>query len=248
MPAPVNSIVKFLGRMVSCWICGSTADSREHRIKASDVRLHIGDVSPSNPMFAAPDGQRPKRISSSKSKEFTFHSLICSKCNNDRTRPYDLSWQSLSEYFYSRRLELEARGRFEPKKVFPGSSRKEMLNVHCYFIKLFGCQAKELGANLDYFDLSYSLLNCVPNSNFYLSFGSTPGLEKNERFALVTPMQVLENKNTNAVQAAFSFYIVGHVAVEMVYTPLLGKRPTVKGAWCATDRLGRYIPYREKYL
>jgi hypothetical protein len=123
-----------------------------------------------------------------------------------------------------------------------------MLNVHCYFIKIFGCQAVEQNMKLDYSLLATCLLERVPNPNFYLSFGSTPKLEENERFAMFSHIEAIEDKATKVVQCGFSFYIVGHIAVEMFYVPGLGQRPSAQGAWCATDRPSKFVAYRKYYL
>jgi hypothetical protein len=101
---------------------------------------------------------------------------------------------------------------------------------------------------LDYSLLSNCLLERAPNPNFYLSFGSTPALQDKERFAMFSHIEAIQDSNTKVVQCGFSFYIVGHVAVEMVYSPGMKGPPSVVGAWCATDRPSKFIPYRKYYL
>ncbi len=52
-----------------CWICDFPGDSREHLLKASDIRGLFGDVSPSNRLVIRNDkGERVKVIQSAKSK------------------------------------------------------------------------------------------------------------------------------------------------------------------------------------
>lgn len=230
---------------MDCWICGDIADTKEHKIKASDLAQHFGVITQEDPAVRWPKDQRKQYIKSKKSPKFTFDSLICGSCNNDRTQPYDKSWESLSKYFFDNRDRHIRDGVWEPKKAFPGSSKRNMLNVHLYFIKWFGCKARDLGVNLDYSVLSNNILNSDYNSNFYLVFGNTPGLPSDMKYALETPIDVLEYGSDKNIHSAFSFYIVGQVAIKIVYTPGANFRTLVKGAWSPDDKRSKYI-YFEK--
>ena len=176
--------------MTNCWICGDPADSREHRFKASDIRLHIGELTQAKPLFRAPDGSKPLRIGSENAKAFKFSKSICQKCNNQRTQPYDRAWETLSKYFFDNRDQIVAKQRWEPRRVFPGAARKSLLNVHLYFVKFFGCVAHENSAPIDLKPLSQNLLKGKPNHRFFLSFGASPVESQKDRYALEMPINV----------------------------------------------------------
>ena len=85
---------------MDCWICGSDADSAEHRLKASDARMVFGEISPAAPIYSIDKQERPVRIQSVKSRHLAFEQRICRKCNNERTQPHDRAWEALSRHFF----------------------------------------------------------------------------------------------------------------------------------------------------
>ena len=207
------------------------------------MKLHVGEISPSKPLFKRPEGTKAKKIGSAKAKALKFEPSICQKCNNETTQPYDRSWETLSKYFSENIEQLEKERKWEPEKVFPGSSQKEMLNVQLFFAKIFGCRTVELGINANLSVLSKSILDGTPINRFYLSFGKTPGLSDKERYALETPVEVIENNVTGEMHAAFMFYLVGQIAIEIIYMPKIDGRP-IESAWSPSNRKSKYICYR----
>lgn len=80
-----------------CWICGDIADSGEHIIKKSDLKLLDNNISQQNKMLKSSNGLIEKNgIGSIKSDRFHFKSKICSTCNNERTQADDKAWEKLS--------------------------------------------------------------------------------------------------------------------------------------------------------
>jgi hypothetical protein len=232
---------------MECWICGDQATTKEHKFKVSDLVQHIGQISEVSPIVRWPDGKRKQYVKSKKSPKLTFETLICASCNNKRTQPYDKAWEVLSNYFYKNREQIIGRGQWEPKKVFPGSSKKALINVHLYFLKWFGCKSKDFGVPLDYSVLADNILSGTPNSNFYLKFGNTPGLPVGTRYALETPMQVLEHTNSGSTHSAFTYYLVGQISIEAIYTLGTNDKPEVIGTWSPLDRKKKFIYYRTRY-
>ena len=163
---------------MDCWICGDRADSREHRFKASDLRLHVGNISQSQPLFKTPRDSRSKRIGSVTAKALKFDPTICVKCNNQNTQPYDRAWEKLSSYFFANREQLHRNQRWEPRKIFPGSARKDLINVQLFFLKIFGCRSIDLDTTIKLNELAECLRSGTPCSHFYISFGKTPGIKK----------------------------------------------------------------------
>jgi hypothetical protein len=128
-----------------CWICRTgPADSGEHRVKASDVRATAPMLSQQNPIYLQRNFEPTNiRIGGAKSKTLTFDYSICRYCNNTRTQPYDNAWSMLSQYLRTHWDDIRRRGRFDLSKAFPGGTRAAALNVHLYFVKVFGCKLVE---------------------------------------------------------------------------------------------------------
>ena len=229
-----------------CWICGALAKTREHKIKASDLLLHFGSITQNNPAVRWPKNKRQEYIKSQKSPKFTFDSLLCACCNNSLTQPYDKAWETLSKYFFKNRNSHICNSRWEPKKVFPGYSKTQMLNVHLYFIKWFGCKARDVDLPIDFSRLSECLKRNIPNENFYLVFGNTPGLPINRKYALETPIETVKFNESGLVHSAFSFYIIGQIAIKVIYTPEADFRTIVKGAWSPFDKKAKYVYFEKK--
>jgi hypothetical protein len=144
-----------------CWICRTRpADTSEHRFKASDVRAKAPRLSQVKPVFLQREGKATNnRVGSAKSKSLTFAPSICADCNNRLTQPYDLAWQQLSGYLQTNWPAIVRRGRFDLSKAFPGGTRKAALDVHLYFVKLFGCKLNADNVPIDIAPFSAALLN-----------------------------------------------------------------------------------------
>ena len=61
---------------MNCWICGSPANSGEHRIKASDLRLVFGHVSQKHPLLLHNEIQRNRPIKGIKADALKSDVLI----------------------------------------------------------------------------------------------------------------------------------------------------------------------------
>jgi hypothetical protein len=143
-----------------CWICRiKPADSAEHRIKASDVRATAPGMSQRTPVYLQQNFEPTNiKIGGAKSKALTFDASICQYCNNTRTQPYDIAWSSLSAYLRTHWRDIRHRGRFDLTKPFPGKTRASALNVHLYFVKVFGCKIHQDGIPVDLAPFSKALM------------------------------------------------------------------------------------------
>ncbi|WP_300465593.1 hypothetical protein [Desulfobacula sp.] len=129
---------------MKCWICGNEAKTGEHKIKASDLRALYNDVSQRNPLYLHTDQRRNQKVGSIKSGKFKFNSLICPNCNNARTAPHDNAWMKLSKFLRGRNTAMKKGDSIPLEIVFPDTLSKSMLDVHLFFVKLFGCAIVEL--------------------------------------------------------------------------------------------------------
>lgn len=201
--------------MPSCWICGEEGDSGEHLIKASDIKSLFGVITQENPVLYHDDNVKNRFVGSSKSDKFKSKALICRNCNNSRTAPHDRAWQKLSEHLRS--FDLGSRGPLKVRleKVFASNIYKHALDVHLFFVKLFGCRIVESDMPVDIASFSESIMYSKPNPFVFLVFKKAIG-SKLQTAAL---SQIHMEKSGDRVNVAGWIYTVGDLNVEILYNP-----------------------------
>lgn len=196
---------------VPCWICGSPANSGEHKTKKSDLKAVFGTPSQSQPLFYSDDDRTNIPIGSLKNDRLKSPSLICTKCNGARTQPHDRAWEELSSELRSR-ISSPHGGRFiRANRIFKYDTRKHLLNVHLYFVKNFGCRILEGSIPVDIQTFSASIMNGKANPHVYLKFGylNSPAVGTSD----------IDTEQTTDGKCAFAtwFYEVGNLAVNVMY-------------------------------
>ncbi len=122
-----------------CWICGNPATTGEHGIKRSDLRDVFGAPTVSNQLYLH-DAERPnRRVRSLDARLLKSPRKICGYCNSTRTQPHDRAWEKLSKALRNRTPAITPGSVVRTNRIFPHHTAREMLNVHLYFVKLFGC-------------------------------------------------------------------------------------------------------------
>jgi hypothetical protein len=162
-----------------CWICKTyKADSGEHKTKRSDLLAALGKPSQDKPFYYHDQAKRNRVVRSLDAKILKSPVRICSHCNNARTQPHDFAWEAMSDRLRSRRLAVGQLGRCN--RIFGYSTKREMLNVHLFFLKLTGCMIAEAKANgydvpipLDPF--SDAIMSGRPHAEVHLQFGRHDG-------------------------------------------------------------------------
>ena len=73
----------------SCWICGAPADSREHKIKRSDLVREFGDgpYRDDDTLIHFMDGQDPRDLQGPNAKRLKYDPVLCGDCNSARSQP-----------------------------------------------------------------------------------------------------------------------------------------------------------------
>jgi hypothetical protein len=222
---------------MKCWICGREGNTREHLIKASDLRSCFGDISQRNPIYFNTSDNKNIPVGSLKSKRLKFDVFICNPCNSALTQPNDRAWESLSDYLRTNWSKLLGSRRLNLAKVFPGSVHKSMLNVHLYFVKLFGCEIAESGAPIDIAGFSQALLNQQAHQDIFIAFGPPPGGVQ-QKSASISTMLTLD---FNAVPTCASwFYVVDQLAVNIIYVSDYGDPDLMKDTW-HPDNLSKVV-------
>lgn len=199
---------------IKCWICGQTANSGEHRLKATDLRHLFPRVSQSTPIYTKDHRGKPKSIGSLKSDQLKWESKLCHQCNTARTQNYDRAWETLSDYLRKAPIGANTRS-IRLDKVFPGSTNSSMLDVHLFFVKFLGCLIIEHQVPIPITFFAKSLLTGNSHPGVHLGFGTFPERKK-RKTAYITPLQGCELNNQT--QFANCQYMIGHVFVDIIYS------------------------------
>ena len=129
-----------------CWICNrNEANSGEHKTKRSDLAAVLRAPTQGQPLYFHDLEQRNKPIRSFDAKILKAPVRICHECNTSRTQPHDRAWERMSDELRRRDLAI---GRWvRANGIFRYDTRLQMINVHLFFLKLFGCMLCEAKAN-----------------------------------------------------------------------------------------------------
>jgi len=200
---------------MNCWICGSKGNSGEHLIKASDIKSLFSDITQKNPVYYHNEEKKNIPVGSSKSDRFKSEALICSDCNNNKTAPHDHAWQKLSEHLRTYSLYKRGPLKIRLSKVFHNEIYNNSINVHLYFVKLFGCRIIESEIPIEIESFSKAILNNEPNPYVFIHFKKAIG-SRLQTLAL-TPVH-LEHDGKNIIVAAW-MYAVGDLNIEILYSP-----------------------------
>jgi hypothetical protein len=162
-----------------CWICRKNrADSGEHKTKRSDLLAVLGKPSQEEPFYYHDLHKRNRAVGSLDAKVLKSPVRICSRCNDTRTQPHDFAWEAMSDRLRSRRLKVGQWVRCN--RIFGYSTKRQMVDVHLFFLKLTGCMIAEAKANghdvpisLDPF--SEAIMSGRPHAEVHLQLGRHDG-------------------------------------------------------------------------
>lgn len=199
---------------MKCWICGGEADSREHRIKVTDIRAMFGHVNPDKPLYLHTETDKTRRVHGIKSNRLKWDAPLCSRCNNEVSQPYDYAWQKLSDYFKQRAADIRKGRKIRLDRVFPGSVHRSMIDVQLYFAKWLGCLVIQESIPLDAAQFATAILNREPMPRLYLGFWECIALPGKRQLGS-TPVHVKE-VNGQVVWGT-AFYDLGQFAINVIY-------------------------------
>lgn len=199
---------------MKCWICGDKADTGEHIIKKSDLRMRFGSPSQAKPLFYHSSDRSNIPIGSLNNWRLKSPAKICAYCNNTRTQPYDLAWENLSAALKSRVGELEIGQKIKADRIFSYNTRNAMLNVHLYFVKLFGCVISAADTPIEIEPFSNALLNVKNHPNIYLRIGLDKLSNTPQGVAL---SEITAQNSDNKTKVAAWFYQIGEVVVNVMF-------------------------------
>jgi len=213
---------------MKCWICGKeNATTREHRIKASDLRSLFGAPTQASPLYFHTDKRRNKKVGSLKADILKYQHLICLECNSARTQPHDQAWQYFSEMLRSRLPPLQVGDTFRLNRIFPYDTRRLMRNVHLYFVKLFGCQIVEGAIPIDISSFAQAIIEGRPHPKLYFVLGRLPDMGFHVGGGSDVHAALLDGK----VAFASWLYQVNDLCVNVMYAEEWEQRQGLEHAW-----------------
>jgi hypothetical protein len=195
---------------MKCWICKTReANSREHKLKASDLKAVFPTASQKSPLVFD-DGHRHHHVGSINNRRFKFEPLMCDDCNNRRTQKHDKAWELLSKYLRGHQPPIRNGSRINLKNVFPGKVHQSMLHVHLFFLKHLGSRLLETNVAIDVFSLSDSILNEKPHPGVWLEFKYFPGMPIAGTYIQLKHSQV-------KVEYAICYYRIDRLVISFIY-------------------------------
>ena len=213
---------------MKCWICGNEANTGEHRIKASDLKLVFRNISPEKPIFMHNDKRINRKIESVGSDRLKSLALICSKCNSELTQPYDIAWEKFSSFINCHYLVIHSGKKIYLHKIFPGSVTRSILYIHLYFVKLFGCVIIEKQIPIDIRPFSEAILSQTAHPNLFLAI--CPEILRNSiKLVGYTDLQTIQFQGQ--VVYAVWFYILDKICVRVVFSKPGQHRKGLIGTW-----------------
>jgi hypothetical protein len=213
-----------------CWICGDAATTGEHKTKRSDLRSVFGIPTQSNPLYLHDAERRNRRVGSLDAKVLKSPGRICPHCNNARTQPHDRAWEKLSVALRTRTPVIAPGSVVRTNRIFRYETAREMLKVHLYFVKLFGCHIAGNGIPLDITGFADAIMNEKAHSCVYLKFGC------GRMFAGMPMTGMSDMWLTPAPPGGTStfatwFYDVETVGINVMFAVAGERRQGLVGAW-----------------
>ena len=130
-----------------CWICGAPSNSREHKIKKSDLVRRYGSQPFHNigGMLHFLDGVS-SHVQGPGAKTLTYEPLICSDCNNATSQPWDRAYEMLERWLFENTSAILQRRFILLEEVFgPDEFSSACPALYKYFVKAFGCRLASAG-------------------------------------------------------------------------------------------------------
>lgn len=215
-------------KKMNCWICGKEGTTREHLVKASDLKSLFGAVTQNDPLYFHNDNKKNIPVGSLKSKRLKSKALICNNCNSSVTQPYDRAWGELSGFLNKNIKKIKQNGKANLSKIFPGSVKNSMLHVHLYFLKLLGGIITENNVPIPITDFSESILHGFAHEHIYIAFGENPA-KSQINHAGYTPIQSVNQGNLSVF--ASWMYIVDNIGVKVIYADKYKDSDVMKNTW-----------------
>lgn len=212
---------------MKCWICRQNdATSGEHRVKKTDIRAVLGTPSQQAPFHMSNDVRLNIPVGSLKADRLKLPGRICEPCNTTRSQPYDRAWEILSNALRKRAPTIRNGISMRAKGIFPTDTQRHLLNVHLYFVKLFGCHIAGNSIRIPLDPFAHALMNGAAHPGVFLRFGTWLGQDH----VGMTDMQLASFADGTPAFACW-FYEVGQVNVSVMFAAPGEQRQGLIDAW-----------------
>lgn len=211
-----------------CWICGSTANSREHRAKRSDLKSIAGERSQFRPLYFHSRGARNRIIGSLNSDKLKWAQPICSKCNNTTTQKHDKAWELLSKSLQDLAARQFKVSGIQTSRFFK-DPQQQLLGVHLYFVKQFGCCVVDANVQFPLGTLSSAIKSNRACPEVFLKFYWTSNAEK--IIAGASDLKITRDFVSRQVVSASWIYQIHKVKVQVLYLKKQFQNAGTVDAW-----------------
>jgi hypothetical protein len=125
-----------------CWWCATTAaDSREHKLKRSDLVRQFGP-GPYKELVST-RGERIRDVQGPNSVLAKFKPTMCAKCNNERSQPFDIAYDRFTSYLDEHERHVLASRSVDLRAVFGPEWEAGRDRLLRYMAKHVGCRLAE---------------------------------------------------------------------------------------------------------
>ncbi|WIJ45788.1 hypothetical protein [Curtobacterium citreum] len=178
----------------TCWWCGSTADSREHKFKASELRASHGpEWRGEAAVVHGSFGGQQQEVRGSKADELKWPPSKCKDCNNRRSQPFDRAYDQFLRFLELNETAVLARGGLSFRDVFGKEWRAGRSNLVKYWVKHVCCRAVEV------------VLPVPPATCAYLDSPSSSGAPPHIRMRLMINEAVIDIAGTDSLHVGSYF-------------------------------------------
>jgi hypothetical protein len=126
----------------ACWWCGTApADSREHKLKRSDLVRQFGP-GPYRELTSTREG-RDRNVQGPNSVLAKFKATMCAKCNNRRSQPFDLAYDQFTAYIHEHERHVLASRSVDLRAVYGRDWEPGRDGLLRYVTKHVGCRLAE---------------------------------------------------------------------------------------------------------
>ncbi|WP_376957977.1 hypothetical protein ABNQ39_13055 [Azospirillum sp. A26] len=221
-----------LGALMSstCWICGNIATTGEHMNKRSDLRSVFGHVSQNNPLYKHDANEVNQVIKGLNVVALKSPGRLCANCNNARTQSHDRAWEKLSLALREHDRHIQPGKFIRTTKIFRYDTKREMLNVHLYFTKLFGCHIAGNDVPISLGEFSEAIKNGVAHPKIFLRFGCG-AMFTSQPVTGMSDMWLALTSHDNQVRFATWLYHVGDISVNVMFAVPGERRQGLIDAW-----------------
>lgn len=135
-----------LKNKAQCWMCGSPADSAEHKFKKADlVRAHGKGSYKGDGALAHIVAGSQKLIQGSNSSALKYSKSLCGNCNNAKSQPWDRAYDRLIDWVLGNEEDVLKKRFIDFGRVFGTNFEDDQRSLYKYYAKSFGCRLVDAG-------------------------------------------------------------------------------------------------------